>query len=140
MLLVSVQVSDLADFFGSYAAAVHHFVEHQYVAITCIVLPFLLMLIDGWLKHWRGFDWKTYGADAALCGLATLSAAVFASVWTVPNSEGAAFLILFFHGCLWTTVLWLASKYHHFYQAVTGAIVCCSCFLFALYYLHQSGG
>ncbi len=125
---------------SGYPPAVQNFVENNYVAITCIALPFLLMLLDAWLKSWQGCDWKTYGADTAMCGVATLSSSVFAAAWIVPASLGSAVIILFAHGLLWTGVLWLAAKHHHLYQAVTGGLVCSSCLFFALYYLHRVGG
>jgi hypothetical protein len=121
---------------SDYPPIVQHFVENNYVAITCVGLPFLLMLVDAWLKNWQGFDWKTYGADTAMCGVGVLTSAVFAAAWTSTTSLGAAILILFIHGLLWSVVLWVAAKKHHLYQAMLGSVVCSSCLFFALYYLH----
>jgi hypothetical protein len=118
-----------------YGQFLHKLVENHYATIATAILPVSFMLVDAWFKSWLKFDWKTYGADTALCGVATLGSTVFATVWVSPLPILAAVILLAFHVFLWTVVLKLASVYHHSLQAVTGSLVCFSALLLAIYYM-----
>jgi hypothetical protein len=120
-----------------YAELLQKLVESNETTVTTVVLPVAFMLIDAWFKSWLKFDWKTYGADTALCGVATLGSAVFAAAWVSPISLIAAIFLLGFHVLMWTGVLRLASAYHHRVQAITGGLVCWSAMLFAVYYMKE---